>query len=130
MTMCRYIREFLCFWLIVGALFIIGSNLKADPVYFKSDVKVSQLYTETLKGIVITEGVFRKFGYRFTITSLQDGVRGRGSLHSKGLAFDVRIWGISRTRQRKIKKELEVELGGRYDVILEKDHIHIEVDPE
>lgn len=64
-------------------------------------------------------------GREATVTSVMDGVHQEGSLHYKGLAEDIRIWDVLET----FKKRLEEALGLEFEVILEKDHIHIEYDP-
>jgi len=62
-----------------------------------------------------------------TVTSALDGVHKTGSLHYQGLAIDIR----SRTLpdELTIANELRDDLGPDYDVLLERDHIHIEYDP-
>jgi hypothetical protein len=66
----------------------------------------------------------------YCITSLLDGTHGPNSLHYVGLAMDVR------TRHLKdpdlvtpLAVRLQEELGRMYQVIAEKDHIHLEVSP-
>ena len=67
------------------------------------------------------------------ITSANDSRHGDYSLHYKDRAFDIRIYNI--TGQVHYEAELWVErlalaLGDEYDVVKEKDHIHVEFDPE
>ena len=52
-----------------------------------------------------------------------------GSLHYEGLAWDFRIWGLPDPKSitSLIKTRLQ-DMDHHYDVILEKDHIHIEWD--
>ena len=61
-----------------------------------------------------------------TITSAHDGVHSVNSLHAKGMALDLRI------RDWKIPAEVAARviawiLGEPWVVILEKDHIHIQL---
>lgn len=66
----------------------------------------------------------------YCVTSLLDGVHGPNSLHYVGLAMDLR------TRHLKdpelvnaLARRLQDELGRMYQVIVERDHIHLEVSP-
>lgn len=62
-----------------------------------------------------------------TITSARDGAHIPSSFHYTGNAIDLR----SRDLPDSIGMagELTTELGPDYDVILEKDHIHVEYHP-
>ncbi len=66
--------------------------------------------------------------YEITITSANDGKHMTNSLHYKNNAVDLR------TRDMKNAKvcgwEIKQYLGKDFDVILEKDHLHIEYQPK
>ena len=67
------------------------------------------------------------------ITSANDSRHGDDSLHYQNRAFDIRIYNI--TGKVQVEAELWAErlalaLGDEYDVVKEKDHIHVEFDPE
>src|SRR3990167_7878975 len=64
----------------------------------------------------------------FTITSCRDGVHKDGSLHYKGEAFDFRTWYWRKEEVGKLVLDLMRELGSDYDVVLERDHCHVEYD--
>ena len=64
------------------------------------------------------------------VTSLLDGVHSSKSLHYKGLAFDMRTHIYTQYEISKLMGYLKHMLGSNYDVVLEKDHIHIEYDPK
>lgn len=67
------------------------------------------------------------------ITSANDSKHGDASLHYKNLAFDIRIYNITGKVHHEAElwaERLAVALGPEYDVVLEKDHLHIEFDPE
>lgn len=66
------------------------------------------------------------------VTSANDSKHKDDSLHYQNLAFDIRIYNI--TGQVQFEAELWAErlalaLGEAYDVVKEKDHIHVEFDP-
>ena len=64
------------------------------------------------------------------VTSILDGVHSSKSLHYKGLAFDIRTYIYTQYEISKLMGSLKYMLGPNYDVVLEKNHIHIEYDPK
>lgn len=74
------------------------------------------------------------------VTSISDGVHTTPqSRHYVGLAFDIRYTrrrrgGVLKTPQYKEAKlwamRLQAALGNDWDVVLKKDHIHVEYDPK
>ena len=71
------------------------------------------------------EYVYAKFHTELVITSGKDGTHNPGSLHAEGKAVDLRTWNVLDS----LVKQLKAHLGPKYDVVLEKDHIHVELDP-
>lgn len=67
-----------------------------------------------------------KWSYSPTITSLNDGKHMKDSHHYKNLAMDLRTWDLPQERLQEFLKDLKEALGPSYDVVLEKDHIHVE----
>ena len=65
-----------------------------------------------------------------TITSAADGKHMDTSLHFKDQALDIRINDIPTGQHAEILKNLKDALGLDYDVVLEKDHFHIEFQPK
>jgi hypothetical protein len=66
------------------------------------------------------------------ITSANDSIHHPESLHYKNQAYDIRIWNIIGSVSagaRAWAERMQVALGDDYDVLLERDHIHIEWDP-
>ena len=74
----------------------------------------------------ISEIYLNEFNTELVITSGKDGKHGDNSLHYQGKAVDLRIWNVLETLVNRLKEHL----GPQYDVVLEKDHIHIELDPK
>ena len=64
------------------------------------------------------------------ITSVTDGKHGKGSRHYIGHAIDIRTRNMTRPTPKECVKELKTALGSDFDVVLEKDHIHLEYDPK
>lgn len=96
---------------------VIIQGLK--PVMFSLIVYVSNIH-------------FRYFNpKKMVITSVLDGKHMKGSKHYRGLAFDVRINDKSKDEIHLFYDALASDPNLRdCDVVLEKDHIHIEYDPK
>lgn len=99
----------------------------------KKGVRVSGLQPEMRRVLVVFESIFKSYGvaHGITITSTNDSVHSAGSLHPYGYAVDLRRWSVNGKINGKLKQiihKAEFQLGSRYDIILEKTHIHIEFD--
>ena len=79
---------------------------------------------------LIEEIILKVEGQKYcpTITSGKDGLHSKDSLHYQGLAIDLRTRDMKNPKMVVIllKNTLDYEL----DIVLEKDHIHIEYDPK
>lgn len=64
------------------------------------------------------------------VTSATDRPHGRGSLHYAGLALDFRTRHLPARKAGKIVAAMKTALSRQYDVVLEKDHIHVEFQPK
>jgi hypothetical protein len=91
-----------------------------------SSVNIDGLKTEIVSKFADIDHVFKQFGVEAVATSGKDGVHGRNSKHYEGLALDLRTWHVL----GKVVELLKQTLGEGYDVVLEKDHIHVEYDPK
>lgn len=97
----------------------------------KHGVSINGIKPEMVMGINIAHGYFESMGIReMVVTSIVDGRHGSGSLHYVGYAADVRIWAIESDGLAEFTEGLAEELGEEFDVVLEKDHIHIEFQPK
>ena len=100
----------------------------------KPGVSIKDVRPETVLGMMIAGHVLLDHGVPFVLTSVSDGIHGAGSLHYNGLAFDCRLpsryVGEMHGIDRRIRDELADVLGDEWDVVLEKDHLHIEFDPK
>lgn len=70
------------------------------------------------------------FGREAIVTSGNDGQHMPGSLHYKGLAMDLRTRDQTHAKITAFATRLQMEIGDDYDVVVEKDHIHVEYDPK
>ena len=75
------------------------------------------------------------------MTSGKDGSHMTGSLHYAGRACDIRLLthpyyttelipNAAWVYNESLAEELQKKLGGDFDVVLERTHIHIELDPK
>lgn len=88
-----------------------------------SSVKVpNNQYTAAIQFAV--ETVYKKHGLEPTCTSGNDGTHSLSSLHYDDRALDFRFWDLLNSVANEIKKILPEY----YDVVVEKDHFHIEAD--
>jgi hypothetical protein len=71
--------------------------------------------------------VAEALGITLVITSGMDGKHMVGSRHYIGQALDLRRSNLTKPELATVLKALKTRLGKRYDVVLESDHIHVEV---
>jgi hypothetical protein len=100
-------------------------------IALKSSARVTGLRAETLFAMRVAEGVFedRNLGL-MTITSCADGKHSPGSRHYTGGAFDIRTRDIPQDEWQIVAGDIRERLGSEFDVVVEKDHLHIELDPK
>ena len=94
----------------------------------KDGVNLEGVQWQMFRAAIIAEEIFAKYGSELVITSANDGKHKDNSLHYKGLALDLRTWHIA-GREGAVVRELQRALGNDFDIVLEKDHIHLELDP-
>ena len=94
-----------------------------------SSVNVLDLNAEITDAIDIVASIYNHNNAELVITSGKDGIHGKNSLHYIGDAIDIRIWNI-KVNLENLTKVISKALGDGFDVVLEKDHIHIEYDPK
>lgn len=71
-----------------------------------------------------------RFNKEIVITSLLDGKHGAKSLHYSGNGANLRIFIYTKDELVAFVKFLKDALDKEFDIVLEKDHIHIEYDPK
>ena len=108
----------------------------ADPKNNIEAVFIKEINRPFVDFCLILARVWSDFGHgEPTITSGADGKHGINSYHYKGLAWDVRIWGMSETEAEQVANALRRELTeihhafqAVYGDKAHKDHIHVEYD--
>lgn len=96
-------------------------------VKVKAGVKFTELNNQFIRLVKVLGDIGELFGKPLTITSGNDGKHMDTSLHYENLAWDIRIRDLPKDRVPRLVEELKLRLPG-YQVILEKDHIHVEWD--
>ena len=91
----------------------------------KDGVRLANLQPQAVLAITVAVTVWGDED--LTITSANDSIHSKTSLHYAGAAFDIRTNGITDPDGKAIL--LEEALGIDYDVIYETDHIHVEYQP-
>jgi len=93
----------------------------------KAGVDISRLKRKIRKTLCVVDKIYEEYGLELVITSTYDGNHSACSYHYANDAYDIR-WRpcYGKDVYMKIKKAL----GDDFDVVLEKDHIHIEYDPK
>ena len=89
-------------------------------------VRIEKLVPELASRLDDIERIYNMFNVELVITSGNDGKHQNGSLHYNNAAVDLRVYHIL----DKLVQLLRNELGSDFDVLLEKDHIHLEYDPK
>ena len=93
----------------------------------KAGVDISRLERNTRRSLTVVAILLAEFDLDLIITSTYDGNHMPGSLHYAHQAYDIRR---PVDDYNKILTKIRSGLGNRFDVVLRKDHIHIEYDPK
>jgi hypothetical protein len=96
----------------------------------KAGASLKGVSWELFEAAIKVEAAYNAFGHDCTITSGSDGQHMPRSLHYKGKALDFRTRDVPASQRYKIVKSVKQRLGADFDVVLETDHLHIELDPK
>ena len=89
------------------------------------------LQPELILGIIIANEVYSIHGFEMVITSINDSKHSATSLHYSGSAIDLRTTTLDPSYDwNSVVTDIRIRLNKHYDVILEKDHIHLEWQPK
>lgn len=97
-------------------------------VKVKEGVFFQEFNTFLMEIIEAVSDAQHETGLRTVITSANDGKHMTGSLHYANRALDLRTKDWTPENIKYFASVLSVSLGSRYDVVIEKDHIHVEAD--
>lgn len=96
----------------------------------KPDVNIVGMRPELAFALACAADIWAKREQEVTVTSVVDGRHSRGSLHYTGCAADLRTRDLPSGTETLLADELRTALGDQFDVILERDHIHLEFQPK
>jgi hypothetical protein len=80
-------------------------------------------------GAIVVADVYAELDADCVITSAVDGQHSETSLHYAGQAFDFRTRTLTPEQQQDLIVVLKERLTQDFDVVLESDHIHLELQP-
>lgn len=99
-------------------------------VQFKDGVSVDGIKKETIALIVILNTYFElRIGKELVVTSCTDGKHMKGSKHYSGYAIDIRTRHLSVCEINNLLAWFKSHHDNEFDMVVEKDHIHVEYDP-
>ena len=95
----------------------------------KKGVNILGVQPHTVVAMVVADSIYKMLGYEgVVITSVKDGAHAVDGAHPTGDAFDCRIRDLDQpTDADGIAIEMKAQLGDRWLVIVEKDHIHVQL---
>jgi len=94
-----------------------------------STVSFKNLQPQMVIASMRVEEACKLIGVDCWITSENDRVHSSGSLHYSGLALDFRTRDIPAELRKSFFEKVKSALGSEFDVVLEKDHLHVEYQP-
>lgn len=98
--------------------------------YFKDGVKVDGVKKETIELMLLLNGYFvAQIGKPFVVTSCTDGKHMKGSKHYSGYAIDIRTRHLTSSDIKMLVDWFKLHHDKEFDMVVEKDHIHVEYDP-
>jgi hypothetical protein len=96
----------------------------------KPGVRVHGLRPEIVLAVLAAESAWRDAGAECVVTSVIDGKHSQGSLHYAGAAVDIRTRNLAEPALSRAINKLRESLGEDFDVVFEKDHVHVEFQPK
>jgi hypothetical protein len=99
---------------------------------FKAGVRIRGIAPEMAMAALAIDTLWVEKGWDLVVTSGIEGEHGADSLHYVGRALDLRTKaaGITQDEARALAAEIRKRLTEEFDVVVEKDHIHVEFDPK
>lgn len=92
----------------------------------KAGVDILGTKPELIIGYMITVFAYHDAGEKFVLTGGREGKHTLTSLHNSGNAFDCRL---PKKDAQGLRDEIKRRTGIDFDVVLERDHIHVEYQP-
>ena len=98
---------------------------------YKTGVGIENATPQLIIGLIVAQYVYDSFGITLVVTSVYDGSHSVRGLHPRGRAADLRTRHFpDELKVDTVVTRLKQSLPAGFDVIQEKDHIHMEYDPK
>lgn len=98
--------------------------------HLKEGVECHPLTPVLLDALLRLAVLYHQYELVLVVTAVTDGVHKPGSLHYRGYAADLRTRDVPSWQLPHLLDAIQRELGLAWDVVQEKDHLHVEYDPE
>jgi hypothetical protein len=95
-----------------------------------SSVHLAGIRPELVLAIMVVDTLYHSYGEELVITSVVDSEHSSKSLHYVGAAFDARTSYFTPAILNSVVNEIRSSLGFDFDVVVEKDHLHVEFQPK
>lgn len=95
----------------------------------KPGVKIAGVKPPMILAAIAANSFCSDINKECVITSAIDGKHKPKSKHYSGNALDFRTKNFTKAQQKMFAVAMKESLGDSFDVILEKNHLHIEYDP-
>jgi hypothetical protein len=96
----------------------------------KPGVRIRGLRSEAWFAFYAADEVYKEYGAEAVMTGGLEGKHSRGSIHYSGGAIDLRTNNVNKRHWEIIRDKIKERIGADFDVILEKDHMHVEYQPK
>lgn len=96
----------------------------------KRDVRLALLQPVMVFAVIVVDDAYAARGLECVVTSGSEGRHMPKSLHYSGNALDFRILNVPPGMRDSLFSDIRSRLGVQFDVVVEKDHLHVEFDPD
>lgn len=90
--------------------------------------RIAGVQPELALGLMVAERVYERYGLDLTVTAVTDSAHSPGSLHYVGYAADLAL--PAEGEAQVVAADLQRALADEWDVVVEKDHLHLEFQPK
>ena len=105
--------------------------VRRGEVFYNDQWHTVELSREITAGLITFDDISKSmFDIETVITCGIEGLHSKYSLHPLGRAVDLRIWAYDSAQLDALVNEVRERLGKDYDIVIEKDHVHMEYDPK
>jgi len=105
--------------------------VRRGEVFYNDQWHTVELSPEITAGLITFDDISKSmFDIETVITCGIEGLHSKYSLHPLGRAVDLRIWAYDSAQLDALVNEVRERLGKDYDIVIEKDHVHLEYDPK